>query len=55
MLMDMPSESADTKWNFKDEKKGVKTKLKYSYGNNNSIIWGIDYINNDGGRYGKLM
>ena len=53
MLMDMPSESADTKWNFKDEKKGVKTKLKYSYGNNNSIIWGIDYINNDGGRYGK--
>lgn len=54
MLMDMPSESADTKWNFKDEKKGVKTKLKYSYGNNNSIIWGIDYINNDGGRYGKV-
>ena len=40
--------------NFKDEKKGVKTKLKYSYGNNNSIIWGIDYINNDGGRYGKV-
>ena len=54
MLMDMPSESADTKWNFKDEKKGDKTKLKYSYGNNNSIIWGIDYINNDGGRYGKV-
>ena len=54
MLMDMPSERADTKWNFKDEKKGVKTKLKYSYGNNNSIIWGIDYINNDGGRYGKV-
>lgn len=54
MLMDMPSESADTKWNFKDEKEGVKTKLKYSYGNNNSIIWGIDYINNDGGRYGKV-
>lgn len=54
MFMDMPSESADTKWNFKDEKKGVKTKLKYSYGNNNSIIWGIDYINNDGGRYGKV-
>lgn len=54
MLMDMPSESADTKWNFKDEKKGVKTKLKYSYGNNNSIIWGIDYINNDSGRYGKV-
>ena len=66
MLMDMPGAgvenmmgmqipyTSDVKWNFKDEKKGVKTKLKYNYGNANSFIWGIDYINNNGGRYGKI-
>ena len=53
MGMQIPYTS-DVKWNFRDEKKGVKTKLKYSYGNDSSLIWGIDYINNDGGRYGKI-
>lgn len=41
-------------WDFKDKKEGIKPKLKYTYGNNSSIIFGIDYIKNGGGRYGKV-
>ena len=32
--------------NFDDEKKGIKTKLRYSYGNDSSLVFGIDYIDN---------
>ncbi len=44
MYMNMSSD-------FPDEKKGVKAKLKYSYGDESSIIFGADYIKNEGGRY----
>lgn len=54
MLMDMPSKGAETNWNFEDEKKGVKSKLKYKYGEDSSLIFGVDYIKNNGGRYGKI-
>lgn len=66
MNMDMPGEgvetmngfsipyTSDTKWDFVDKKEGIKAKGKYSYGNGSSVIFGIDYINNDGGRYGQV-
>lgn len=41
-------------WDFKDKKEGIKPKLKYTYGNDSSLILGMDYIKNDGGRYGKV-
>ncbi|WP_300330274.1 TonB-dependent receptor, partial [Fusobacterium sp.] len=68
MLMGMPGEgeqvmkpgkppipyTSDVKWTFKDKKTGIKPKLKYNYGNDSSLIFGMDYIKNDGGRYGKI-
>ena len=36
---------------FKDKKTGIKPKFKYTYGNDSSLIFGMDYIKNDGGRY----
>lgn len=66
MLMSMPGEGIDTvnglkvpytsdvKWTFKDKKTGIKPKLKYSYGEDSSLIFGLDYIKNEGGRYGKI-
>ncbi|NME36064.1 MULTISPECIES: TonB-dependent receptor [Fusobacterium] len=63
MLMSMPGESSmrpgspltpyKITWNFKDKKTGIKPKLKYAYGDDSSLIFGLDYIKNDGGRYGK--
>ncbi len=54
MNMDMPSDGASTEWDFVDKKEGIKAKGKYSYRNGSSVIFGIDYINNDGGRYGDV-
>lgn len=31
---------------FEDKKYGIKPKLKYSYNDNSSVVFGIDYINN---------
>lgn len=31
---------------FEDKKYGIKPKLKYSYGNDSSLVFGIDYIKN---------
>lgn len=36
---------------FTDKKYGIKPKLKYTYGDNNSLVLGIDYINNTLDRY----
>ncbi|WP_027128657.1 TonB-dependent receptor [Fusobacterium perfoetens] len=46
--------TSEVKWTFKDKKTGIKPKLKYSYGDDSSLIFGLDYIKNDGGRYGKI-
>lgn len=61
MNLIMPSEGSVPKpyksvadWDFVDKKEGIKAKGKYSYGNGSSVIFGIDYINNDGGRYGDV-
>lgn len=43
-----------SKWRFEDKKKGIKPKLKYSYGDDSSVIFGLDYIDNTGGRYGII-
>ncbi|MGF6905995.1 TonB-dependent receptor [Fusobacterium sp. PH5-44] len=32
--------------NFDDEKKGIKAKLRYSYGNDSTLVFGMDYIDN---------
>lgn len=32
--------------NFDDEKKGIKAKLKYKYGDESSLVFGVDYIDN---------
>lgn len=62
-IMKMPTEkkefpveskgSAD--WIFKDKKTGIKPKFKYTYGNDSSLIFGMDYIKNDSGRYGNIV
>lgn len=35
---------------FRDEKKGVKSKLRYGYGEGSSVIFGLEYIDNDAKR-----
>ena len=35
---------------FKDEKQGIKTKMRYSYGEGSSVIFGLEYIDNDAKR-----
>lgn len=35
---------------FRDEKKGIKSKMRYSYGDGSSVIFGIEYINNEAKR-----
>ncbi len=54
MNMNMPDKGSNSEWDFVDKKEGIKAKGKYSYGNGSSVIFGIDYINNDGGRYGEV-
>lgn len=46
--------TAKTDFDFVDKKEGAKVKAKYSYGDDSSVIFGIDYTNNDGGRYGTV-
>lgn len=54
MKISMPDEGSASNWNFEDKKKGIKLKLKRSYGNDSSILTGIDYVDNTGGRYGEV-
>ncbi|MFK4785237.1 TonB-dependent receptor [Fusobacterium sp. MFO224] len=54
MKINMPGENSKADWNFEDKKKGSKLKLKYSYGEDNLVLAGIDYVDNTGGRYGKV-
>ena len=35
---------------FRDEKKGIKSKLRYGYGEGSSVIFGLEYIDNDAKR-----
>ena len=35
---------------FKDKKQGIKTKMRYAYGEGSSIIFGLEYIDNDAKR-----
>ncbi|MDH6457518.1 iron complex outermembrane receptor protein [Fusobacterium sp. PH5-7] len=35
---------------FKDKKQGIKTKMRYSYGEGSSVIFGLEYIDNDAKR-----
>jgi len=35
---------------FRDKKKGVKSKLRYAYGEGSSVIFGLEYIDNDAKR-----
>lgn len=39
---------------FEDEKLGLKTKMKYSYGKGSSVIFGLEYIDNDAKRYSYM-
>lgn len=32
---------------FRDKKKGIKSKLRYAYGEGSSVIFGLEYIDND--------
>ncbi|MFA6708314.1 MAG: TonB-dependent receptor [Fusobacterium sp.] len=54
MKINMPEEDSNSDWNFEDKKKGIKLKLKRSYGDDSSILTGIDYVDNTGGRYGEI-
>lgn len=54
MKINMPSKDSKADWNFEDKKKGSKLKLKYLYGKGSSILSGIDYVDNTGGRYGDI-
>lgn len=62
-IMRMPTEEEEfpvlskgsVDWIFKDKKTGVKPKFKYKYGNDSSLIFGMDYIKNDSGRYGNIV
>ena len=49
MMMKVPSASGSMDTDFQDKKIGIKPKLKYSYGNDSSLIFGLDYIKNEGG------
>ncbi|MDR3259986.1 MAG: TonB-dependent receptor [Fusobacteriaceae bacterium] len=42
----IPDESFDMIAHFDDDKKGIKGKLKRSYGEGSSLVFGVDYINN---------
>ena len=35
---------------FRDKKKGIKSKLRYAYGEGSSVIFGLEYIDNDAKR-----